>query len=99
MKKELSNKVTITAWYAIEIPISQGPSKYWGLPGLILEVNDGKTTILCSKMVLNTKEKLEIKPPKNGKKVTQKEFDTIVEEKMKEIHQWGPQKPESFPPR
>jgi GLPGLI family protein len=31
-----------------------------GLPGLILEINDGKTVILCSKIVLN--------PKKNGNK-------------------------------
>jgi GLPGLI family protein len=45
-----SKEVTITAWYTPEIPVSQGPEGYWGLPGLILEVNDGKTTILCSKL-------------------------------------------------
>lgn len=75
----------ITVWYAPEIPISQGPGEYWGLPGLILEVNDGRTTILCSKIVLNPKEKITIATPKNGKKVTQKEYDKIVAKKMEEM--------------
>jgi GLPGLI family protein len=52
---EMPKDVTITAWYT-EIPVNQGPENYWGLPGLILEINDGKTVILCSKIVLNPKE-------------------------------------------
>jgi GLPGLI family protein len=50
---EMPKDVTITAWYTPEIPVNQGPENYWGLPGLILEINDGKTVILCSKIVLN----------------------------------------------
>ena len=82
---ELPKEITITAWYTPEIPVSQGPEGYWGLPGLILEVNDGKTTILCSKIVLNPKEKAEIKAPSNGKEVSQKEYDEIVTKKMEEM--------------
>ncbi|MNK01301.1 hypothetical protein D3C87_190980 [compost metagenome] len=77
--------VVITAWYTPEIPVSQGPGEYWGLPGLILEVNDGSTSVLCSKIVLNPKEKIEIKAPNKGKKVTQAEFAKIVEEKTNEM--------------
>lgn len=81
---ELPKEVTITAWYTPEIPVSQGPEGYWGLPGLILEVNDGKTTILCSKIVLNPKEKIEIKALTKGKVVSQKEYDDAVIKKMEE---------------
>ena len=31
-----------TAWYTEQIPISDGPWKFWGLPGLILKVLDEK---------------------------------------------------------
>lgn len=82
---DMPKEITITAWYAPEIPINQGPEGYWGLPGLILEVNDGKTTILCSKIVLNAKDKAEIKAPNNGKEVTQTEYDEIVTKKMDEM--------------
>lgn len=78
---------TIIAWYAPEIPVNQGPDKYWGLPGLILEVNDGTTIILCSKIALNVKEKADIKAPKTGKVVTQKEFDETVTKKMEEMRE------------
>lgn len=84
---EMPKDVTITAWYAPEIPISQGPESYYGLPGLILEVNDGKTTILCSKVVLNVKDKANIKPPTGGQKVTQKEYDETVLKKMEEMQE------------
>ena len=84
---ELPKEITVTAWYTPEIPVNQGPDSYWGLPGLILEVSDGKTVILCSKVVMNTKEKAEIKAPKVGKEVTQKEYDEIVTEKMKELQE------------
>lgn len=86
---EMPKEVLITAWYTPEIPVNQGPEGYWGLPGLILEVNDGKTIILCSKVVMNTKEKAEIKAQKVGKVVTQKEYDEIVTAKMKEMQEMG----------
>ena len=84
---DLPKEITITAWYTPEIPVNQGPENYWGLPGLILEVNDGKTTILCSKVVLNSKEKAEIKAPTNGKVVSQKVYDETVVKKMEEMKQ------------
>ena len=84
---DLPKNITITAWYTPEIPVNQGPEGYWGLPGLILEVNDGKTVVLCSKVVLNTKDKVEIKASKNGKEISQKEYDDTVVKKMEEFRQ------------
>jgi GLPGLI family protein len=84
---EMPKEITITAWYTPEIPVNQGPEGYWGLPGLILEVNDGKTTILCSKVVLNAKDKVEIKAPNNGKVVSQNEYDETVVKKMEEMRE------------
>jgi len=75
----------ITAWYTPEIPVSQGPAEYWGLPGLILEVNDGRTAILCSKLILNPEEKVKIQAPTKGKKVSQEEYDEIAIKKAEEM--------------
>ncbi|MCG9794164.1 GLPGLI family protein [Flavobacterium algicola] len=80
----------VTAWYTPEIPVNQGPDKYWGLPGLILEINDGKTVILCSKIVLNPKEKVVIKAANSGKVIGQKDYDETVEKKMKEYRESNP---------
>lgn len=71
----------IVAWYAPEIPLSFGPNNYWGLPGLILEINEENTVILCSKVVLNSKSKFKVKRPNTGDKVSQKEFDAIQKKK------------------
>ncbi len=84
---EMPDSVSITAWYTPEISVNQGPEGYWGLPGLILEVNDGKTVILCSKVVLNTKDKVQIVPPTKGKEISQAAYDQVVTEKMKEIQE------------
>ena len=79
-KMEEPKDKIITAWYTPEIPVSFGPNNYWGLPGLILEINEPETIILCSKVVLNTKG-TTIKIPNKGQKVSQKEFDAIQKKK------------------
>lgn len=76
----------ITAWYTPEIPVSLGPATYWGLPGLILELNDGQTVILCSKVVLSNKANDKIKIPNKGKKVSQEEFDQIHKDTLENIY-------------
>ena len=83
----MPKEVVVTAWYTPEIPVNQGPDKYWGLPGLILEINDGKTVVLCSKVVLNPKTKADIKAPSNGKTISQKDYDEVVVKKMKEMQE------------
>ncbi|WP_395060550.1 GLPGLI family protein [Flavobacterium sp.] len=84
---EIPKEIEVVAWYTPEIPVSNGPENYFGLPGIILEVSAGKTTLLCSKIAMNIKDKKEIKAPTNGKVVTQKEYDEIVTKKMEEIKQ------------
>ena len=83
----IPKEVVVTAWYTPEVPVNQGPENYWGLPGLILEINDGKTVILCSKVVLNPKEKAEIKASTKGKVVSQAEYDEIMIKKMEEFRE------------
>lgn len=84
---EVPKEIEITAWYTPQIPINQGPGEYWGLPGLILEINADRTTILCSKIVMNPEEKDTIKKPEKGKEVTKKEYNEIIKKKMEEMRQ------------
>jgi len=80
-------EVTVTAWYAPSIPINNGPQNYHGLPGLILEVNDGTTTMICSKIVLNPDKKIKIEEPTKGKELDQEEYDEIMDKKIKEMQE------------
>ncbi|MGV9004602.1 GLPGLI family protein [Flavobacterium sp.] len=81
-KQEEPTDNIITAWYTPEIPVSFGPNNYSGLPGLILEINEKNNLILCSKVVLNSKDKSEIKKPKKGEKVSRKRFEEIQKKKL-----------------
>ncbi|MCK7590376.1 GLPGLI family protein [Subsaxibacter sp. CAU 1640] len=84
IEKVTKEKIT-TAWYTPQIPINNGPDDFHGLPGLILEINDGELTLVCTKIILNPDEKIEIIEPKKGKEVTQKEFEDTLEKKNKEM--------------
>ncbi|CAM1351753.1 GLPGLI family protein [Tenacibaculum insulae] len=87
VKKELPKETIVTAWYTPQIPVSNGPGNYWGLPGLILEINEGRTTILCSEITMNPSEKIEIKKPEKGKQVTRKEYAEMMKKKMEEMRE------------
>lgn len=82
---EIPETIEVTAWYTPQIPVNQGPDGYWGLPGLILEVNADRTTILCTKIVINPKDKDNIDKPEKGEVVTQEEYTKITTEKMQEF--------------
>ena len=65
------------AWFTTEVPISQGPSIYSGLPGLILKVKFGKKLIIATDIKQNTKRQ-EIYSPKEGKEITRQDYNNIV---------------------
>lgn len=75
----------VEAWYTPQIPVRHGPSEYWGLPGLILEVSAGETTMLCSKIVLNPSDVIEIEAPSKGSVVTKSEYQELIQNKMVEF--------------
>ena len=84
-KSDKLETITVTAWYTPEIPVNNGPKEYWGLPGLILELNADKLQLLCTKIVLNPKDKKPIVAPDKGKEVSQNEYDEIRIKKIKEM--------------
>lgn len=83
--KMITDTTLMTAWYAPEIPVSQGPSGTWGLPGLILELKNGSITYLCTKVVLNPTTPVTIHVPNKGKRITRKEAKQIRDEKLLEM--------------
>lgn len=66
----------IEAWYAPELPFPYGPDKYWGLPGLIIELKTNVFYYIATEI-----QKTDIKkitPPTQGKKVTEEELEKII---------------------
>jgi len=84
-EKEEIRTLEVTAWYSPQIPVSSGPNSYWGLPGLILELNAGRTTMLCTEIVMNPSDAVEIDKPTKGKEVTRDEYNVIIKEKTDEL--------------
>lgn len=68
----------ITAWYTPEIAVRLGPKNYVGLPGLILELEEGKDRLFFVAKNLKFNIKNRPKEPKDGIKVTEKEYNEIV---------------------
>lgn len=81
---ETVERVT-TAWYTPDIPVGHGPQQFWGLPGLILEIQQDKFSLLCTEIVLNPSEKFQLEIPNKGKEIDQVAFDKIQAEKTKEM--------------
>jgi GLPGLI family protein len=81
-KKEI---ISTTVWYTTQIPVSNGPKNYQGLPGLILEVNDGKNRIACTEIILNPLDIVSIQEPEKGKVVSKKKYIKIQGQKAQEI--------------
>lgn len=88
----------VIAWFAMDIPLSAGPERFFGLPGLIMEVdlNDGAMLISADKIDLK-KIGSELDLPKKikGKRISEAEYTAIlkkhIDEKRKaeEPYFWG----------
>ncbi len=75
----------IVAWFSTEIPVSLGPSIFGGLPGMILAVErNGETAYVATSVKLNPPAEESMVKPNKGSKVTQEEFEAILEKKEKE---------------
>ena len=69
------SKTQTVVWYTNEIPFSFGPKDYSGLPGLVLKVEKGHNTFLATKVEINPKNLLIIKP--------EAKLKTTLKEKLK----------------
>lgn len=84
--ENVKDTIQVTVWFTPEIPVSHGPEYYFGLPGLILEVQNQGRTLICEKIELNpSAEPVVIERPSKGKEMTQAEVRVVVEEGMKQM--------------
>ncbi|NVJ89569.1 MAG: GLPGLI family protein [Flavobacteriaceae bacterium] len=79
------NLIVVEAWYTPQIPVNNGPAEYWGLPGLILEVSSGNTTLLCTEIEINNKEQVAIEAPTKGVEITKLDYNKTIRTKMNEM--------------
>jgi GLPGLI family protein len=75
----------IVAWFANDIPSSAGPERYFGLPGLIMEldIDDGAVVITAVKVEMKpVAEDLKLPKKMKGKKITGKEYNKLIKDVM-----------------
>ncbi|MFH6995226.1 GLPGLI family protein [Flavobacterium sp. FlaQc-48] len=71
MKGEEKNSL-VTAWFSPELPYSYGPKEFYGLPGLILELQEGKIIFYATEIsIIDLKKEIDF--PK-GKTITEEEY-------------------------
>lgn len=80
----------IIAWYTEQIICPSGPENFGGLPGMILELNIGDGEIVFTSLeISNAGDQKLVKAPINGKKITRKEFQKMMEEQFGESASGG----------
>ena len=86
MNDTLRKQNTIV-WFALDMPVSAGPDRYIGLPGIILEVdvNNGALVMTADKidLALLTTE-LDAPAKIKGKKINMSEYNKLIENQIKE---------------
>lgn len=81
----------ITAWYTDQIRPSLGPDRYNTLPGTVLaiDVNNGERVLVARNIEQRELKKNELYVPDSGTKVTQAEYQKIMEEQMQRMRANG----------
>lgn len=84
--ESVKDTIQVVAWFTPDIPVPHGPENFFGLPGLILEIQNSGRTLICEKIELNpSANPVAIVRPKRGKEVNQEEFRVVQEEGMKQM--------------
>jgi GLPGLI family protein len=78
-------KFNVTAWFCPELPSYFGPAGYFGLPGLILELNNGKVILKAKEISLEKSLKEKVKPLKKGVLIPQEEYNQLVKNTARDL--------------
>jgi len=80
-------KQNTIAWFALDMPVSTGPERFIGLPGIILEVdvNNGALIMTADKIDLKPlTSELSVPQKIKGKKINMPEYSRLIEKQIKE---------------
>ena len=80
VSEDTTKKQKIVAWFAQDIAVSAGPERYFGLPGLIMEldINDGDVLITATKVEFKKLDKETALPKLKGKRITEKTYTQLL---------------------
>jgi GLPGLI family protein len=86
VSEDTIKKQKITAWFAGDIPVPAGPERYFGLPGIILEldINEGDVVITATKVEFKKLYKELIMPKTKGKKIKDADYDSLLRNHLKD---------------
>ena len=73
----------IIAWFAPDLPFNFGPKEFSGLPGLVVNLQDGKLNYQLK--TIEKRNDLKIEKPAGKKKVTLREFNEISKKMYREL--------------
>ena len=85
IKKQMAEVRPVTAWYAEQFETQAGPETYFGLPGLIMKVDVDNGFMVYSALSVTADDKLTVKAPTSGKKITRDEYRKMQEEQMQNM--------------
>ncbi len=91
-EREYENKTgnitrKIIAWFSPEIPINYGPKDFYGLPGLILELEIAKGSLFrATNINITPAKEITIKKPTRGKKLSLQEFEATSKKLFNSFH-------------
>ena len=78
---------SIEAWFALDMPGKAGPDRFYGLPGMILEVNINNGALIFSADRIDLKpltSELDIPKKLKGKKINLAEYERIFAKQIQE---------------
>jgi len=80
-------KQNILLWFALDMPVSTGPDRFIGLPGVILEVdiNNGALLMIADKIDLKPlTTELDVPQKVKGRKIDMAEYTRLLEKQIRE---------------
>lgn len=84
-KNATDSEYNVIAWYCPELPIHVGPKSYGGLPGLILELKEGRMTYRATNVLINPDIDCDLSLKSNKKEISMEAYNQLVKSRAENI--------------